>query len=135
MNVSAAQTLHPWWETDVINLFGIATPVLPSLFALAALWVGREIARNPKRHLNRRQNVFLNVGLVIVTFLVVTGRMFGTRPLELGWSAVMGFGIGMNGLVIFEIFQNITYSIFTARSLGPIPADHSALPPAPPPEQ
>lgn len=102
-----------WWETDVVNLFGITTPVLPTMFALAALWVGREIARNPKRKLTKRQNFFLNIGLVIVTFLVVTGRMFGTHPLELGWSAVMGFGIGMNGLVIFEIFQNFTYAFFT----------------------
>jgi hypothetical protein len=113
--VRVVTSIPRWWETDVVNLFGIAMPVLPTAFALAALWVGREIARNPRRKLNSRQNLFLNIGLVIVTFLVVTGRMFGTQPLELGWASVMGFGIGMNGLVIFEIFQNITYAVFTAR--------------------
>lgn len=84
------------------------------MFAMVALWCGREIARDQRRKMSRRETVFLNIGLILVTFLAVTGKMLGTTPLELGWATVLGFGIGMNGLVIFEIFQRFTYSVFSA---------------------
>lgn len=114
MNVAAKPVTH-WWETTAILFFGITVPVLPTMLAFVALWVGREIARDPKRKLTKRQNVFLNVGLTIITFLVVTGELWGGEPLEVGWASVMGFGIGMNGLVIFELFQRFTYNVFAAR--------------------
>lgn len=117
----AAKPFH-WWETSAVVLFGITVPVLPTALSFVALWCGREIARDPKRRLSQRQNVFLNIGLVIVTFLVVTGRLWGGDPLEVGWASIMGFGIGMNGLVIFELFQKFTYNVFSLRT-GNAPYD------------
>ncbi len=108
-----------WWEMETFVLFGIKVGVLPTVLSLLALWVGREIAKDPRRKLTRRQNVFLNVGLVIVTFLTVTGRLWNVTPLEVGWATVLGFGIGMNGLVIFEIFQRVTYNVFTGAGHAP----------------
>lgn len=108
-----------WWQSDALVLFGIAVPILPMLFALVALWCGREIARDQRSKWSQREKVFLNIGLVLVTFLVVTGKLIGTEPLELGWSTVLGFGIGMNGPVIFELFQRFTYSIFSTTFRGP----------------
>ena len=104
-----------WWEATTILAFGITVPILPTLLAFVALWVGREIARDPRHKLSRRQNLFLNIGLTIVTFLVVTGKLWGGDPLEVGWASVMGFGIGMNGMAIFEIFQRATLNLFNVR--------------------
>lgn len=112
MSTPAPASGH-WWELQAVILFGITVNVLPTMLSLLSLWVGREIAKDPRRKLTARQNVFLNVGLVIVTFLVVSGKLFGSSPLEVGWASVMGFGIGMNGLVIFEIFQRITFNVFS----------------------
>lgn len=128
MSVAVPSFGGRWWEIDTLVLFGLSVPVFPTVLSLLALWVGREIAKDPRRKLTRRQNIFLNVGLTIVTFLVVTGKLWGGAALEVGGASMMGFGIGMNGILIFEIFQRATYSIFTgggARYGAPrdVPAD------------
>jgi hypothetical protein len=116
MTVAAPPTSGHWWEVEAFFLFGITVHVFPTTLSLLALWVGREIAKDPRRKLTRRQNIFLNIGLTIVTFLAVTGQLWGGTPLEVGWASVLGFGIGMNGIVIFEIFQRVTYNVFTGGS-------------------
>ena len=124
MSGKPAASTPQWWQLDALIIFGITVPVMPTLFALAALWVGREIARDPRRKMTAREKVFLNIGLTLVTFLVVTGKLFGGDPLEIGWATVWGFGIGMNGLVIFEIFQRFTYGVVSNAMRGPEPPRH-----------
>jgi hypothetical protein len=116
MTVVAAPTGGHWWEIETLVLFGISVHVFPTMLAMLALWVGREIAKDPRRKLSRRQNAFLNIGLTIVTFLAVSGQLWEGQPLQVGWASVLGFGIGMNGIVIFEIFQRVTYNVFTGGS-------------------
>lgn len=123
MSVSAPSPGGHWWEIQTVILFGITVNLFPTMLSLLALWVGREIAKDPRRKLTRRQNGFLNVGLVIVTFLAVSGKLWGSAPLEVGWASVLGFGIGMNGLVIFEIFQRMTYNVFTGARYNGAPPD------------
>jgi hypothetical protein len=128
MNPAVPPLAKHWWEIETLLLFGISVRVFPTVLALIALWVGREIAKDPRRKLTSRQNVFLNVGLVIVTFLTVTGKLWGGQPLEVGWASVLGFGIGMNGIVIFEIFQRVTYNVFTGGNVTSktVPLDSAA---------
>lgn len=125
MNAVAPLVRGHWWEVTTVILFGITVNIFPTMLSLLALWVGREIAKDPRRKLTTRQNVFLNIGLVIVTFLVVSGKLLGTSPLEVGWASVIGFGVGMNGIVIFELFQRMTYNLFSGNRMNG-PPDSSA---------
>jgi hypothetical protein len=108
--------LGRWWETETFLLFGVSVAVLPTTLALLALWVGREIARDKQRTFTKRESIFLNLGLAMVTFLAVSGKMPMIPKLEVGWAAVTGFGIGMNGYVIFEVFQRVVLSIVNQRA-------------------
>ncbi|MES2903277.1 MAG: hypothetical protein V4696_03750 [Pseudomonadota bacterium] len=108
-----------WWSADALIIFGITVPILPMVIGMTGLWVGRELVRNRAKKMTKRESVFVNVGLALLTFLVITGKLVVSQPLEVGWALVWGIGIGMNGPVLFEIFQRFTYAIATSTFRPP----------------
>lgn len=103
MNNSVA-VIAPSFGPAIITIFGVDVPVLALSLSVAGLVMARIIAPPPARKLTQAQNMVLTAMLLIVLFLVVTGELFGTKPLGVGMAFVWAVGLGFSGLLVIEFF-------------------------------
>jgi hypothetical protein len=99
----------------IITLFGTNVPVLALGLSVAGLVLARVIAPPPLRKLTRLQEVALTLLLLVVLFLIVTGKLFGGgEPLEAGMATVWGIGLGFSGLLAIEFFGQRVMAMMNA---------------------
>lgn len=98
----------------IITLFGTDVPVLALGLSVAGLILARVIAPPPLRKLTRLQELALTLLLLVVLFLIVTGKLFGGEPLEAGMATVWGIGLGFSGLLAIEFFGQRVMTMLNA---------------------
>lgn len=99
----------------IITLFGTNVPVLALGLSVAGLVLARVIAPPPLRKLTRVQEWALTLLLLVVLFLIVTGKLFGGgEPLEAGMATVWGIGLGFSGLLAIEFFGQRVMAMLNA---------------------
>lgn len=99
----------------IITLFGTDVPVLALGLSVAGLILARVIAPPPLRKLTRLQELALTLLLLVVLFLIVTGKLFGGgEPLEAGMATVWGIGLGFSGLLAIEFFGQHVMAMMNA---------------------
>jgi hypothetical protein len=99
----------------VITLFGTDVPVLALGLSVAGLILARVIAPPPLRKLSRLQEWSLTLLLLVILFLIVTGKLFGSgKPLEAGMATVWGIGLGFSGILAIEFFGQRVMAMMNA---------------------
>lgn len=99
----------------LVTLFGTDVPVLALGLSVAGLVLARVIAPPPLRKLTRVQELALTLLLLVVLFLIVTGKLFGGgKPLEAGMATVWGIGLGFSGLLAIEFFGQRVMAMLNA---------------------
>jgi hypothetical protein len=114
VKVSAAAVAAPAFGPALVTLFGVEVPVLALFLSVCGLLLARAIAPPPLRKLSRRQEVALTILLLIILFLIVTGQLFGTKPLGAGLSVIWGVGLGFSGLLAIEFFGQRSLAMLRA---------------------
>lgn len=98
----------------IVTIFGTDVPVLALCLSVAGLILARVIAPPPLRKLTRVQEIALTLLLLLVLFLIVTGKLFGDGPLEAGLATVWGIGLGFSGLLAIEFFGQRVMAMLNA---------------------
>lgn len=118
MKAASAAVAAPAFGPAIVTLFGVDMPVLALGLSILGLLLARMIAPPPLRKLNRKQEAALTVLLLIILFLIVTGQLFGDKPLTAGMAVMWGVGLGFSGLFAIEMFGNRILAMIKA-AVGP----------------
>lgn len=106
----------------IITIFGVNVPPLALGISCLGLLFARAIAPPPLRKLTRKQEIALTLLLLCVLFLIVTGEMWGGKPMGGGMAMVWGIGLGFSGLLVVEFFGKRVMAMLSA-ALGVKPDD------------